>query len=72
MQATCLMLVTIGTLVYTLYKEHIRTYQVTNLITCVAIGIFLGILPPSWVLEAVLSILLFSFFLLLNDNKNCG
>lgn len=43
-QATCLMLVTIGTLVYTLYKEHIRTYHVTNLIACVAIGIFLGIL----------------------------
>lgn len=43
-QATCLMLVTIGTLVYTIYKERIKTYHVTNLMACVAIGIFLGIL----------------------------
>ena len=43
-QAACLMLVTVGTLVYTLYKERIKTYHVTNLMACVAIGIFLGIL----------------------------
>lgn len=43
-QAACLMLVTIGTLIYTLYKERIKTYHVTNLIACVCIGIFLGIL----------------------------
>ena len=43
-QATCLMLVTIGTLVYTIYKERIKTYHVKNLMACVAIGIFLGIL----------------------------
>ena len=43
-QAACLMLVTVGTLVYTLYKERIKTYHVTNLMACVAFGIFLGIL----------------------------
>lgn len=43
-QAACLLVVTLGTLVYTLYKEHIKTYHVTNPVICIFIGIFLGIL----------------------------
>lgn len=43
-QAGCLMLVTIGTLIYTLYKNRIKTYQVENACVCGLIGIFLGIL----------------------------
>lgn len=41
-QAACLLLVTFGTLIYSIYKEHIKTYQVTNPVICILIGIFLG------------------------------
>ena len=43
-QACCLLIVTIGTLIYTLRKERIKTCQVSNRTACVLIGIFLGIL----------------------------
>lgn len=43
-QAACLLLVTVGTLLYTLYKERIKTYHVTNAVLCMLIGVFLGIL----------------------------
>lgn len=43
-QAACLFVVTLGTLLYTLYKDKIRTYQVTAPTVCVAIGLVLGIL----------------------------
>ena len=43
-QAACLFVVTVGTLLYTLYKDKIRTYQVTAPAVCVAIGLVLGIL----------------------------
>lgn len=43
-QAGCLMLVTIGTLVYTLYKHRIKTYKVDSMPLCIVIGVFLGIL----------------------------
>lgn len=43
-QASCLLIVTIGTLVYTIYKDKIKTYQIENSIVCILIGVFLGIL----------------------------
>lgn len=43
-QAACLMVVTVGTLVYTLYKEKIKTYKVKNIPLCLGIGLVLGIL----------------------------
>lgn len=43
-QAFCLILVTLGTLVYTIYKNKIKTYQITNLIVCVVIGLVLGVM----------------------------
>lgn len=43
-QAACLLVVTLGTLIYTLYKERVKTCQITNSAVCVLIGIFLGIL----------------------------
>lgn len=43
-QAACLAVITIGTLVYTIRKNHIKTFQITNLAVCVAIGIVLGIM----------------------------
>lgn len=43
-QAACLLVVTLGTLVYTIYKEKIKTYETKNLAACTGIGIFLGIL----------------------------
>lgn len=42
-QAGTLMLVTVGTLLYTLNKEKIATRNVTGAIPCVAIGLVLGI-----------------------------
>jgi len=43
-QAACLALLTFGTLLYTIYKDRIRTKQITNLPVCLLIGLALGIL----------------------------
>lgn len=43
-QAACLLVITLGTLVYTLKKDQIRTYHITNRYICVLIGLVLGIL----------------------------
>lgn len=43
-QALCLLIVTLGTLIYTIYKAKIKTYEVDSAIVCVLIGIFLGIM----------------------------
>lgn len=43
-QAACLLIVTLGTLIYTVYKDRIKTHQITAPFICVLIGIFLGIL----------------------------
>ncbi len=42
-QAACLLVITLGTMIYTLKKDKIRTHHVTNLAACVAIGLVLGI-----------------------------
>lgn len=42
-QAFCLMIVTIGTLLYTIYKEKIKTYQIKGAGICIVIGLVLGI-----------------------------
>ena len=43
-QAACLLVVTIGTFIYTIYKSKIRTLQITSSFVSVLVGIFLGIL----------------------------
>ncbi len=43
-QAGCLLFITLGTLIYTVRKDKIKTRQVTNAGICVAIGLVLGIL----------------------------
>ncbi len=43
-QAACLLIVTLGTLIYTIYKARIKTYHISNPVVCVCIGVFLGIL----------------------------
>lgn len=43
-QAICLLIVTVGTLIYTIYKDKINTHQVSNTFYCIIIGVFLGIL----------------------------
>lgn len=43
-QAACLLLVTLGTLFYTLYKDSIYTLHVQNPLTCIGIGTGLGIM----------------------------
>lgn len=42
-QAAILMIITFGTLLYTLNKNKIKTYQITNIIVCFCIGMILGI-----------------------------
>lgn len=42
-QAACLLVITLGTLVYTIKKDRIKTLKVKNLAACVMIGIVLGI-----------------------------
>lgn len=43
-QAACLLVVTAGTLVYTLCKKRIRTHRIRNRAACVAIGLALGVM----------------------------
>lgn len=43
-QAFCLLIITFGTLMYTLCKEKIRTFHVRNVFACILIGVFLGLL----------------------------
>lgn len=43
-QAACLLVVTLGTLVYTLLKSRIPTLQVKNAAACVLIGLGLGVM----------------------------
>lgn len=43
-QAVCLLIVTLATLIYTIYKSKIKTYQIGNAFVCISIGVFLGIM----------------------------
>lgn len=43
-QAACLMVITVGTLIYTIKKDQIRTLRLTNIAVCLAIGLVLGIM----------------------------
>lgn len=43
-QAGCLFAVTLGTLVYTIYKARVKTLRVTNLIVCLLVGLVLGVM----------------------------
>ena len=43
-QAACLVIITLGTLIYTIYKSRIPTHHVTNKLACVVIGLLLGIM----------------------------
>lgn len=42
-QAGCLLIITFGSMVYSLNKDRIKTYQVRNVWACAAVGIVLGI-----------------------------
>lgn len=42
-QAICLLIITFGTMLYTIKKDKIKTHHVTNLLACVMIGLALGI-----------------------------
>lgn len=43
-QAACLLVITVGTLVYTLNRPGIKTYHMTNMPICLVLGSILGIL----------------------------
>ena len=43
-QALCLMVITLGTMIYTIRKDHIRTQEMTNIFACTVIGFLLGIM----------------------------
>ena len=43
-QAACLAAITLGTMLYTIFKARIKTYQIESVSLCVAIGFVLGIL----------------------------
>ena len=42
-QAVCLLIITLGTMIYTLKKDQIKTLHVQNPLVCIAIGLVLGI-----------------------------
>ena len=43
-QASCLLVVTLGTLIYTIKKQSIKTKTVKHVVACVAIGLVLGMM----------------------------
>ena len=43
-QSVCLALVTCGTLVYTLCKNHVKTHRIEGKLPCVLVGLILGIM----------------------------
>lgn len=43
-QAVCLFIITLGSLIFTLCKNRIHSYQITNPVCCITIGAFLGIM----------------------------
>ncbi len=43
-QSICLLVITVGTLIYTLYKNNISTHQMDGTIICTAIGLVLGVM----------------------------
>ena len=43
-QAACLLILTVGTLIYTIKKEQINTYHLKNVPVCLIIGFILGVL----------------------------
>ena len=71
-QALCLLIVTIGTLIYTIYKEKIKTYQVDSVIVCILIGIFLGVMSSFLGNRGRSDQSGCVIFLLLDDNKDCS
>lgn len=42
-QAVCLLMITLGTMIYTLKKDQIKTLHVQNPLVCIVIGLVLGI-----------------------------
>ena len=43
-QAICLIIVTVGTLIYTIYKNKIKTHHIKNIVVCLIIGFILGVM----------------------------
>lgn len=43
-QAVCLLIVTVGTLLYTVFKSKIKTLQIENAAVCLLIGLVLGVI----------------------------
>lgn len=43
-QALCLLIITIGTLIYTICKARIKTHHITSTLVCILIGIALGMM----------------------------
>lgn len=43
-QAACLALITVGTLVYTIKKDKIKTHHIQNIAVCLVIGLVLGVM----------------------------
>lgn len=43
-QAACLLVITVGTMLYTIKKDRIPTHQVKNVPICISIGLILGIM----------------------------
>lgn len=43
-QAACLLVITLGTLIYTIYKEKIHTKHLVSFVVCLLVGLVLGIM----------------------------
>lgn len=63
-QAGCLLVVTVGTLIYTLLKHKIKTHRVRNRLVCLVIGLILGVMSSFLGIGGgpVNLVLLFYFF----------
>ena len=71
-RAFCLLIITFGTLLYTLYKSKIKTYRIDKKSVCFSIGTFLGIISSFLGIGGGPINLVVLFFLLFYANKNCS
>lgn len=71
-QAVCLLLITMGTLLYTVKKDRIKTHHITNKVVCIVIGFVLGILSSFLGIGGgpINLVVLFYFFSM--DTKTAG
>ncbi len=71
-QAACLLVITLGTLIYTIYKEKIHTKHLVNFVVCLLVGLVLGIMSSFLGIGGGPINLVVLFYFLLHGHQGGG